>query len=47
VGLLAWLRRSINCTPENDIDKHGAWISTRHPMIQRIDAKLASLREKP
>lgn len=47
VELLHWLRNSINCTTENDRDKGGAWISTKHPMIQRIDAKLATLSAKP
>lgn len=39
---LNWLRGAINCTAENDVDQCGAWISTKHPMIQRIDELLAA-----
>lgn len=39
---LTWLRGAINCTAENDVDQCGAWISTKHPMIQRIDDLLAA-----
>lgn len=39
-ALLSILRGMINCTPENDIDRCGAWISTKHPVIKRIDAFL-------
>jgi predicted DNA-binding transcriptional regulator YafY len=38
--LLSILRRMINCTPENDADQCGVWISTKHPAIKRIDAFL-------
>lgn len=41
-GLLERLRGMINCTPQNDIDRAGVWISTPHPVIQRIDELLAA-----
>jgi hypothetical protein len=44
VELLAKLRRMVCATPENDIDRSGVWISTKHPVIARIDAKLAELK---
>lgn len=46
VDLLSMLRGMINCTPENDELKSGAWISTKHPTIQRIDALLAAMTAK-
>jgi hypothetical protein len=42
VELLSWLRGAIDCNPKNDTEKRGAWISTKHPMIERIDAALAA-----
>jgi hypothetical protein len=42
VELLSWLRGAIDCNPKNDTEKRGVWISTKHPMIQRIDAALAA-----
>lgn len=41
-GLLAQLRGMINCTAENDADKMPVWISTKHPVIERIDAFLTA-----
>lgn len=41
-GLLAQLRGMINCTVENDTDKMPVWISTKHPVIERIDAFLTA-----
>lgn len=41
-GLLAQLRGMINCTVENDSDRMPVWISTKHPVIERIDAFLAA-----
>lgn len=41
-GLLAQLRGMINCTPGNDIDRTQVWISTKHPLIERIDAFLTA-----
>ncbi|WP_061238227.1 hypothetical protein [Ectopseudomonas composti] len=41
-GLLAQLRGMINCTAENDADKMPVWISTKHPVIEQIDAFLAT-----
>lgn len=38
--LLAKLRQMVCATPENDLDQSGAWISTKHPVIKRIDAAL-------
>jgi len=32
----------INCTAENDADKMPVWISTKHPVIERIDAFLTA-----
>jgi hypothetical protein len=45
VELLSWLRGAINCNAENDTGRHGVWFSTKHPMIQRIDAALAVQRQ--
>lgn len=42
IELLSRLRAMINCTPENDTYRCGVWISTRHPVIERIDALLAA-----
>lgn len=41
-GLLAQLRGMINCTVENDSDRIPVWISTKHPVIERIDAFLTA-----
>ena len=40
VELLAKLRQMVCATPKNDIDRSGVWISTKHPVIERIDALL-------
>lgn len=39
--LLMLLRGMIGCTKENDALQMGTWISTHHPVIERIDAALA------
>ena len=41
-GLLSQLRGMINCTVENDTEKMPVWISTKHPVIERIDAFLTA-----
>lgn len=41
-AVLRQLRGMINCTPENDIEQTPVWISTKHPVIERIDALLSS-----
>lgn len=38
--LLGKLRAMVCATPENDIDRMPVWISTKHPVIERIDASL-------
>ena len=44
LGMLDRLRGMINCTPENDAERVPVWISTKHPVIERIDALLATYR---
>jgi hypothetical protein len=44
VELLAKLRQMVCATPQDDIDRCDVWISAKHPVIERIDAKLASLK---
>lgn len=44
-ALLRQLRGMINCTPENDLERVPVWISTKHPVIERIDAALSQQAE--